>query len=71
MTDEKNCIDLFELLTVCEGDKIEVIIRGGRSMITIRGTVISIGNHALVVSARNGQMAIRYSEIKMVKKVEK
>jgi len=71
MTDEKNCIDLFELLTVCEGDKIEVVIRGARSMVTLRGTILAIGNHALVIEARNGQMAIRYSEIKMVKKVNK
>ena len=71
MSEEKNCVDMFDILTICEGDKIELVLRGSRGMVSIRGIVLTIGNNAMVVQSRNGKLAIRYSEIKMVKKVEK
>lgn len=65
----KDCIDLFDVLTVCIGDKVELVVRGQRAIISYRGVVKAISNTAILLEVRGALIAIRLSEIKTARKL--
>lgn len=66
----RDCIFLFGVLPVCKEDIIKIYPRGMRSLMMITGKVEQIGDNALLVRMKNGNlMVIRLSEIRMVEKI--
>ena len=65
----KDCIDLFDVLTVCVNDKVELVIRGQRAMISYRGIIRAISNTAILMEVRGSLIAVRLSEIKTARKL--
>lgn len=67
----EDCIFLFGVLPVCKEDYIKIYPRGMRSLMMITGKVEQIGDNALLVRMKNGNlMVIRLSEIRMVEKIK-
>jgi len=65
-----NCTDMFDVVTICVGDKVEVTLKGTRSTMALRGVIVAVSNHALSINSRGTVYGIRYSEIKMVRKLK-
>ena len=68
--DINNCVDMFDVVTICVGDKAEVTLKGTRSTMSLRGVIVAVSNHALSINSRGTIYAIRYSEIKMIRKLK-
>jgi len=65
----KDCELIWGVFKVCVGDIIEIYPRAGRSLMKITGRVKAIGDSALILETDINNMAIRYSEIKMLRKL--
>jgi len=53
---------------VCIGDFVAVYPRGMRGAVSITGTVKKVTDSALILETDYNDIAIRYSEIKMLRK---
>ncbi|RLG82033.1 MAG: hypothetical protein DRO40_08590 [Thermoprotei archaeon] len=69
--DPRRCKWLWNTFPVCVDDYVEIFPRGMRSLISITGRVIGLGDSALVLETDNNNIAIRYSEIRMIRKIHK
>jgi len=69
--DPQRCKWLWNAFPVCLDDYVEIFPRGMRSLISITGRVIGLGDSALVLETDNNNLAIRYSEIRMIRKIHK
>lgn len=67
----RECRWIWNAIKVCIDDEIEIFPRGMRSLVSITGRVIGLGDSALVLKTDNNNIAIRYSEIRMIRKIEK
>jgi len=65
----KDCELIWGVFKVCVGDTIEIYPRAGRSLMKITGRVKAIGDSALILETDTNNIAIRYSEIKMLRKL--
>jgi hypothetical protein len=65
-----DCRLLFGGYIVCVGDVIEVYPRGLKSFMSITGKVIALLDSALVLETQYNDIAIRYSEIRAIRKVK-
>lgn len=69
--DPKRCKWIWNAIPICIDDHIEIFPRGMRSLVSITGRVIGLGDSALVLETDNNNLAIRYSEIRMIRKIHK
>lgn len=73
MTEEfqiTRCKWIWNTLQICLDDIVEIYPRGMKSMIAIQGKVVGLSDSALVISTDKNDMAIRYSEIRMIRKLK-
>jgi len=62
----RNCVRLWDLIDICEGDNIVVYPRGTRAMLGVRGVVKGISGSGLMLEAGDHLILFRLSEIRMV-----
>jgi len=66
-----DCIDMWRGIIICAGDLVTVYPRGGRGIVGITGKVKAVTDSAIVLETDVNDIAIRYSEIKMIRKLKR
>jgi len=64
-----NCRSIWGSLKVCIGDIVEIYPRGFTRMVAVRGKVIGLSDSAITLETPENNVAVRYTEIRMIRKL--
>lgn len=64
------CRSIWNTIRICENDLVEVYLRGLKAMAGIRGRVKRITDAGIVIEGEENETAIRFSEIRMIRKLK-
>jgi len=67
---DRQCKYIWNSIIICKNDYVEIYPRGFRSMVVISGRVKALSDSAIVLETPNNSIAIRYSEIRMIRKLK-